>query len=449
MAIKAILFDFDNTLYDYDFAHDKALKSAFKEAKKHMTISYKSFTFLYETTKKEIHRELGGTAAAHSRTLYFQRIIEKKFKTIKPELVLRLYETYWKNLLNNMKLKQNVIETLKFCKKNKLKTAIVTDLTANIQLRKLKKLNIRNYIDAFVTSEEAGSEKPHSIMFLLTLNKLGILPKETIMVGDNAVADIEGANFVGINTVLLQKRKINEKTIKTVKKKVKSDFIINDMGELQDIINKFNMNKHNEEGYLKFNCHFKKTKPISNEKIKKLNQYRQKLYELGLVGAYTNKIGYGNLSERNNKTIIITGTATGNYKTLDNTCYSRLTNYNIKKNEIFCTGPVKASSESMTHIALYECSKNIGAIIHVHDLKMWKKYLNKLPTTSKTATYGTPELADDIKRLYKTKDFKEKKIAILSGHKEGIIAFGKNLKEAYDTIISYLEKTYPKLKIAK
>lgn len=56
-----------------------------------------------------------------------------------------------------------------------------------------------------VTSEEAGSEKPHSTMFLLTLNKLDLKPSDILMVGDNTISDIEDANSVGIDTVLLKK----------------------------------------------------------------------------------------------------------------------------------------------------------------------------------------------------------------------------------------------------
>ena len=44
-------------------------------------------------------------------------------------------------------------------------------------------------------------------MFLLALNKLNLLPAECIMVGDNARTDIEGANAVGLDTVIIAKNK--------------------------------------------------------------------------------------------------------------------------------------------------------------------------------------------------------------------------------------------------
>ena len=433
MLIKAVLFDLDNTLYDYDYSHKKALKDSYNEIKKFEKISYKKFLELYNISRREIHRELAGTASAHNRVIYFQRMMEKIRGKVDPKIILSLSDRYWNSFLDNMKINKNTIEVLKYCKKNNIKTAIVSDLTTKIQLRKLEKLKISKYIDTLVTSEEAGSEKPHSIMFLLTLNKLKTLPEDSIMVGDNEIADIEGANFVGLNSVLLKKE------IKSINKNDyrRPNYIIKDIKELIDVINNLNLKRVSEEGYIKFECNFKKSKAVEKNKIKEINEFRQKLYDLNLVGAYENKIGFGNISIRNKKNIIISGSTTGNLKKLNENHYSIITKYDIDKNKLYCKGQIKASSESMTHAAIYECSNEINAVIHVHSLKMWKKWINKLPTTSKDASYGTPEIVYEIKRLYKEENFKDKQIAILGGHKEGIIAFGKNLKEAFETIIKY------------
>ncbi len=434
MTIKAVLFDLDNTLYDYDSAHKKSIKGVYDELVKHMEITYPYFLKLFKISRNEIHRELAGTASAHNRVLYFQRLIEKTHEKLEPTIVLKLYNAYWNTLLKIMKLRQGSLKILEYCKKNNIKVAIVSDLTTNIQLRKIEKLKISKYVDVLVTSEEAGSEKPHAIMFLLALNKLKILPSDALMVGDNTINDIEGANFVGLKTVLLNKGSLSKLPKEDYQK---PDYTINKVSELLTVISDVNLQKVIDDGYIKFNCNFKKTKPILADKIKKLSLYRQKLYNSKLVGAYPNKIGYGNVSEKQGKYVIITGSTTGNYKKLDNTKFSRITKYDINKNELHCTGAIKASSESMTHEAIYECDKNIGAVIHVHNLKMWNKFLNKLPTTSETAAYGTPEIAFEIKRLYDETDLKDKKIAVLGGHKEGLIAFGKDLNEAHKVIMKY------------
>ncbi len=205
-----VLFDLDNTLYEYDPVHQKALKSVYKILKKEIKISLKEFLRLFKISKAEIHRELSGTASSHNRVLYFQRLIEKTHHTIDSEIILKLYNAYWDNFLKNMKLRKGVIQTLKKLKQRDIKTAIVSDLTTQIQLRKMSKLGIVPYIDILVTSEEAGSEKPNNVMFLLTLNKLNVLPSDAVMVGDHHIKDIEGGNSVGLDTVLITDKKSTE-----------------------------------------------------------------------------------------------------------------------------------------------------------------------------------------------------------------------------------------------
>lgn len=435
MTIKAVLFDLDNTLYDYDKTHKIAMKEVYKEFKKYVKINEEKFIKLFNISKAEIHKELAGTASAHNRILYFQRLIEKTKETLEAKIILKLNDVYWNTLLKNIDLMPGAIDVLKYCKKNNIKTAIVSDLTTRIQLEKIERLKINKYIDVLVTSEEAGSEKPHAIMFLLTLNKLNVMPQDAIMIGDNAIADIEGANYVKLNTVLLKHGNLSKTSNEGYQT---PNATIDNITDLIKEIENFNLKKITEEGYTKYNCIFKKTKPVNKDKIKTLNKYRQKLYELKLIGAYENKVGYGNVSIKDKKNIIISGSTTGNYKKLNENHYSIITNYNIKKNQLECRGNIKASSESLTHAAIYECSPNIGAVIHIHNLKMWEKHKDKLPTTSEFATYGTPELAIEIQRLFYHDKFKEKQIAVLGGHKQGLIAYGKTIEEAYKIILEHV-----------
>ena len=52
-----------------------------------------------------------------------------------------------------------------------------------------------------VVSEEAGCHKPEPAIFHLALNQLGLLPsRDVLFVGDDAVADIAGAQSVGLST---------------------------------------------------------------------------------------------------------------------------------------------------------------------------------------------------------------------------------------------------------
>ena len=196
-----------------------------------------------------------------------------------------------------------------------------------------------------------------------------------------------------------------------------------------------------DEGYIKFYCNWIEAEPISINQLLDINKWRDILYNLGLIGAYNNCIGFGNISIRfNNRTFIITGSATGGLKTLNENHYVLVDEYNLMQNSIRCFGPIKASSESLSHAVIYECSHETNAVIHIHNLDMWKKLIHKIPTTREDISYGTTEMANEIKRLFIETNVKSEKIIAMAGHQEGIIAFGNTLDEAGEILLKRLPK---------
>ncbi|HEX5668085.1 MAG TPA: class II aldolase/adducin family protein, partial [Chitinophagaceae bacterium] len=101
--------------------------------------------------------------------------------------------------------------------------------------------------------------------------------------------------------------------------------------------------------------------------VAELNLWRDRMYEKRLIGVYPDGIGFGNISQRwKGNTFLISGTATGGFTTLNESHYSLVTHYDLGTNSVTCEGRVKASSESLTHAAIYECSATTHAVIHVH-----------------------------------------------------------------------------------
>jgi putative hydrolase of the HAD superfamily len=187
---KVILLDMDDTIYEYKPCHDFALEKVYEiYKKKRKSISYNSFLLKYENAKKEVKKLTKNQGASHSRFLYFQYMLENESKkTIFSETHL-LSKIYWDSFIKKMTLNKWVIPFLKNCKKNHKKVVIVTDLTSEVQFRKIIKLGIKNYIDFIVTSEEAGIEKPSNIIFKLALSKIGEKEKAAIIIGDSYSKD--------------------------------------------------------------------------------------------------------------------------------------------------------------------------------------------------------------------------------------------------------------------
>ena len=146
-----------------------------------------------------------------------------------------------------------------------------------------------------------------------------------------------------------------------------------------------------------------------------------------------NGIGFGNLSIRHGTTndFYISASATGGIPKLTLTDYAKVVAYDFARNWLRCEGSALASSESLTHAAVYESEAQAGAVIHGHNSKLWTALLGRTPTTSKTVEYGTPEMAYEVRRLFQNTEVKSRKIFVMAGHEGGIVTFGKNLEEAF------------------
>jgi ribulose-5-phosphate 4-epimerase/fuculose-1-phosphate aldolase len=197
-----------------------------------------------------------------------------------------------------------------------------------------------------------------------------------------------------------------------------------------------------DEGYTKYEVDWRESPPLPAGNIAELNDWRRRLYEHGLIGYYAELgVGFGNLSVRDGESdrFIISGTQTGHIAVTDERHYARVIRCDIEANRVHCEGPVQASSEALTHAAIYALDPDIRAVVHVHDAKLWKKLLDRLPTTCRDVAYGTPEMAREFRRLYEETDFPAQGIAVMGGHDEGIVTFGDSIDAAAARIIRYLQ----------
>ena len=190
----AVIFDTDNTLYPYEPAHKAATISVKQKASKLLGVKPEIFEDALSQSRREVKNRLGDVASSHSRLLYFQRAIELLGMKTQLLITLDLEQTYWRTFLENCKLFDSTITFLKHLKELEIKTAIITDLTAQIQFRKIIFFGLEDYFDFVVTSEESGMDKPNKNSFDLALKKLKVNPKKCWMIGDSIKSDISGAN---------------------------------------------------------------------------------------------------------------------------------------------------------------------------------------------------------------------------------------------------------------
>lgn len=204
--LKAIVFDLDDTLYDYQALHNKAMNVLSKYVGEHFGVDAEQFRSAWADAREETKQAQGNTAASHNRMLYCQKTLEKL--ELPPAYgALEMYEAYWGYILAQMSLREGVAELLTDCKERGIKIGICSDLTAHIQHCKLQALGIAAQIDCLVTSEEAGVEKPDPQIFQMILKKLKCAPSEVLYIGDNLERDIYGAAACGISALWLTRNK--------------------------------------------------------------------------------------------------------------------------------------------------------------------------------------------------------------------------------------------------
>jgi HAD superfamily hydrolase (TIGR01549 family) len=206
---EAVIFDTDNTLYPYEPAHKMAIESVIKKAIYIFGIRESEFIQAFENSRSEVKERLGNTASSHSRLLYFQRTIENLGMGTRILTALDFEQTYWRTFLANAKIFPGVIEFLQQLKIRGIRTANITDLTAQIQFRKMVYFGLDEYFDYVVTSEEAGCDKPDVRPFEIALHKLKIPAQKIWMIGDDQESDMVGAGRMGMVKIKWGNDRIN------------------------------------------------------------------------------------------------------------------------------------------------------------------------------------------------------------------------------------------------
>jgi L-ribulose-5-phosphate 4-epimerase len=189
------------------------------------------------------------------------------------------------------------------------------------------------------------------------------------------------------------------------------------------------------EGLIGFDCRWTR-EPVSIPQplFTQLTRWRAELYRRGLVGVTPDGVGFGNISTRLAGGFVITGSATGAIAELDASHYALVDGAWPAENRLACRGLTVASSESLSHAALYDVLPGAGAVIHVHSAALWERYRGALPTTSQAAEHGTPALAAELAATAAGATLPG--VVVMGGHRDGLISFGSDLEAAGGALLA-------------
>ena len=201
---KGVLLDIDNTIYHYETCHKQALNLLIEELSKLLFLPKETIKNEFLKSRKTVNKRLYDTASSHSRFLYIQLTLEKILGFSDFHNTLKLEKLYWNIFLEKMELNVDAKKFILKCNEKNIPICCLTDLTAEIQFRKVLKLNLENNIKYMVTSEEVGIEKPNKKMFQSALEKLRLSADQVIMIGDSMSKDILGGESLEIKSFLVK-----------------------------------------------------------------------------------------------------------------------------------------------------------------------------------------------------------------------------------------------------
>lgn len=195
-----------------------------------------------------------------------------------------------------------------------------------------------------------------------------------------------------------------------------------------------------EEGYVKYSCLHNTAPAPDCAGLAELDALRTELFDAGLIGQRADGVGFGNLSLRIGMEFVISATATGGVRELGAEGYSLVEDWSVAENRLICRGPLPASSEALTHAAVYEASADARCVVHVHSRALFDGLVAAgALSTPVEAAYGTPEMAKAVADT--AREHSGEGILVMLGHDEGVLVYGPSIP-AVASLISFATRNF-------
>lgn len=179
------IFDLDDTFYDYNKRNDIASLGLIHAMCDYSGISETLVSKALENGRVTVKNRLGKSASSHSRLLYISEAFRELSLLPDVDEFISLEEVFWGTFLSEIELYPGVKQTLNSLKNLNVGLVLVTDLTSNIQYKKISKLGLNGYFDFILTSEEAGGDKQTNRPFEILESQMGALMQSTWFFGDS------------------------------------------------------------------------------------------------------------------------------------------------------------------------------------------------------------------------------------------------------------------------
>ncbi len=197
MPYEWLLFDADNTLFDYEAAERQALARSFEQAE----LPYGPDVLVrYQQINAQLWRDFenGETTVERVKVDRFAQLLST-LPVAEPPAPANFSARYLLNLGDCTHLIPDAEFVLQQAGR-RAHLALITNGLAAVQRSRLAKSGLADYFEAVIISEEVGVAKPDPRYFEIAFEQMGYPPKElALVIGDSLTSDMRGANLYGVD----------------------------------------------------------------------------------------------------------------------------------------------------------------------------------------------------------------------------------------------------------
>ena len=206
MAYKDLFFDLDHTLWDFETNSKETIQELYTTHRL-AELGIVDFDGFYATYSAHNHRlwDRYTKGFIKQEELRWKRVYLSllDFKVANEPLAKEMSQAYLEILPNKKHLFPYTIEILEYLKQKEYKMPLIPNGFESVQFKKIKNSGLADYFIEVITSEASNSLKPHTDIFEYALRNTKATVAESIMIGDNESADIQGGINIGMDTIFV------------------------------------------------------------------------------------------------------------------------------------------------------------------------------------------------------------------------------------------------------
>ncbi|MEH1969549.1 HAD family hydrolase [Nostoc sp.] len=231
MLYKAIIFDLDNTLLNFELCERQAILGALEDCAVSLDLNGVSETIflqVFETYNSKYWKQ--------RETFSPNELIEMSYRStlahldIQTDQISNLSQSFWHIFNHSAVMEPDVNEVLTILAHN-YRLAVITNGFVSAQLPRMQSAGIEHFFEEIVVSEAIGFAKPSPEIFHHALSKLDLTPAEVLYVGDSLTHDYAGAMQVNIDFCYYNRKSQN------LIQEVQPKFMISELLKLVELVN--------------------------------------------------------------------------------------------------------------------------------------------------------------------------------------------------------------------